>query len=238
MNADRTAESQKGRILEYQHFDLQKIKMNKKDAYIEHQVSGLEGGTFIMTDGQPPHPDLQKSLDGLKKIMARRLGLLEGTDIAMEIAKGDLVKYEKAMNKEKEIIARCNVGGLTFTGSGDKSGVMITGSILLPISGSVGLACSRIEFEGEALGYENETYELWEAVKKEAYAYRFQNKKAQLDLEFEAEKMEAEQIENAEKFENKNNEFETKSDEVLDAVVIPEPKKERVNRQKKGADLI
>lgn len=237
MSIERTAESQKGRILEYKHFDLLKLKMNKKDAYIQHQVSGTEGGTFVMTDGQTPHPDLQKSLDGLKKIMARRLGLLEGTDVAREIAKGDLSKYETAMNKEKEIIERCNVNGLTFTGSGDKFGVMITGSILLPFGGSCGLAVSRIVFGEDVLGYEDEVEELCEEVKKEAYAYRFQNKKAQLDLEFEAEKAEKEQKEafaNETQF-NPDENSETKESEPLEATVIPE-KVKKVRGKK--ADLI
>lgn len=186
----KTTNEQKSRVLEYQHFDLRKVKIDKNGANVDHHEGGSDAGIVSKIGETTPHPDLQKSLDALKAIMARRLGLLEGTDIAREISKGDLAKYELALNREKEIINRCNVNGLTFTGSGDKFGVMITGSVLLPISGSVGLAVSKIAFNEDSLGYEKEVEQLCEKVKVEVYAYRFQNKKAQLDIEFEASKFE------------------------------------------------
>lgn len=189
----KTPEEQRTRKLEYQHFDLRKIKMQKKGADVDHHEGGSDAGIVSKIGETTPHPDLQKALDALKPIMARRLGLLCGTDVAREIAKGDLDKYQIALDKEKEVINRCNVNGLTFVGSGDKFGVMITGSILLPENGSVGLAVSKITFAEDVLGYEKECEQLCENVKKEVYAYRFQNKKAQLDIEFEANKAETEE---------------------------------------------
>jgi len=193
----KQVEEQRTRKLEFKDFDLRKVKMNKKGADVEHHEGGSDAGIVSKVGEIAPHPDLQTSLDKLKSIMARRLGLLEGVDLAKEIAKehkeDKLKYYEKAMNVEKEIVNRCNVNGLTFTGSGDKFGVMITGSVLLPIGGSVGLAVSKITFGETVLGYEEETEQLCEEVKKEVFAYRFQNKKAQLDLLDEAERIENEE---------------------------------------------
>jgi hypothetical protein len=118
--------------------------------------------------------------------MARSLGLLEGVDLAREFAKGDLDKMEIALNLEKQIIGRMNVNGLTFLGANELAGVMITGSVLTPESGSFGLAVPKITFSQDVLGYEKETEQLCELVRKEVYAYRFLNKKKQLDM-FEEE---------------------------------------------------
>jgi hypothetical protein len=190
---ERTVETQKTRVLEYQHFDLRKVKMEKKGADITHHESGSDAGIVHKVGESAPHPELQKKLDALKPLMAKRLGLLEGTDMARHYLKGDLNALQTALDLEKLIISRCNVNGLTFTGSGDKYGVMITGSILVPETGSVGLAVPKITFSQTVLGYEEEAEQLCEEVKKEVYAYRFQNKKAQLDIEFEAKKVEDEQ---------------------------------------------
>lgn len=188
----KTIDEQQKRQLEYKHFDLRKIKMQKKGADVDHHEGGADAGIVTKIGETAPHPDLQTALDELKPFMARRLGLLEGIDIATEMAKGDLHALKPVLEKRKEIQNRCNVNGLTFVGSGDKYGVMITGSILLPINGSVGLGVKQITFGSDVLGYEEEVEEICERIKKEVYAYRFQNKKAQLDIEFEAEKIEAE----------------------------------------------
>lgn len=188
----RTHEEQRTRMVEYQFFDLRKVKMTSKGADVAHQEGGSDLGMVTKLGETTAHPDLQKALDRLRPIMARRLGLLCGTDVARDIAKGDLSKYQVAMDKETEVINRCNVNGITFVGSGEKYGVMLTGSILVPGGGSVGLAVPKIAFELDTLGYESECEDLCEEVKKEVYAYRFQNKKAQLDLEFEANKADEE----------------------------------------------
>jgi ribosomal protein L29 len=186
-------EEQRTRLLEYQHFDLKKIKLEKKGADISHHEAGSDAGLITKIGETIPHPDLKKTMELLKPIMARRLGLLEGTDTAKLIAKGDLDNYKIASDKEREIINRCNVNGITFGGSGDKYWVMITGSVLTPESGSFGLAVPKITFGTDTLGYEEEAENICEEIKKEVFAYRFQNKKQQLDLVFEAEKIEEEE---------------------------------------------
>jgi len=195
----KTVDEQKQRQLEFKHFDLRKIKMQKKGADVDHHEGGSDAGIVSKIGETAPHPDLQKVLDELKPFMARRLGLLEGIDTATEMAKGDLHALKPVLEKRKEIQNRCNVNGLTFTGSGDKYGVMITGSVSTPENGSFGLAVPRITFGQDVLGYEDEVDEICERIKKEVYAYRFQNKKAQLDIEFEAERIDAENEEKAPK---------------------------------------
>jgi len=192
----RTPEEQRTRLLEYKDFNLVKVKIIKKYADVLHHEEGADAGSVTKQGETVPHPDLQKSLDKLKPLMARRLGFLEGTDLAKKLLQGvDLDKYKEVMDLEKLIISRMHIGGLTFNGKGDKFGVMITGSFTTPVSGSVGLATPRIAFEEDVLGYEDECFELCEEVKKEVHAYRFLNKKAQLDIVFESEKIEEEEKE-------------------------------------------
>ena len=184
---------QRTRLLEYKNFELKKFKMEKKGVDVSHHESGSDAGLVSKVGETIPHPDLKNTMDELKPLMAKRLGLLEGTDLARHLLKNDLDQLKIVLDLEKLIISRCNVNGLTFTGSGEKFGVIITGSILVPETGSVGMAVPKITFGIDILGYEEEVEEICEKVKKEVFAYRFLNKKQQLDLEFEASKIEEEE---------------------------------------------
>lgn len=190
----RTPDAQRTRLMELKDFELKKVKINGKYADVAHHESGSDAGEVEKKGQTVPHPDLQKSLDALKPIMARRLGLLEGTDLAIRLLQGgDLEKNKQAFDLEKTIIERMNVGGIQLNGSGDKFGVIITGSVGVPENGSVGLAVPKITFSQDVLGYEAETQDLVKKIIAEVHAYRFLNKKAQLDIEFEAERIEAEE---------------------------------------------
>lgn len=201
MSKEETIEETKGkshneqrtRLMEYKNFDLKKFKMEKKGVDVTHHENGNDAGVIMKVGETIPHPDLQKTMNLLKPLMAKRLGLLEGTDLARHHLKSDLDKLKDVLDLEKLIISRCNVNGLAFTGTGDKFGVMITGSVLVPESGSVGMAVPKITFGSDLLGYEAEAEEICEEIKQEVFNYRFLNKKAQLDLEFEASKADEEE---------------------------------------------
>jgi len=186
----KDAETQRQRQLEYQCFDLVKVKLAKDGPIIEHHETGLDAGTTIKEGEVQPHPDLITALDKLKTYAAQRLGILEGWDFAREHTKSDLDILKLAVDGHMEAQFRYNVNGITIVGDGDKRGVMITGSLNLPKGGSIGMAISKITFGSEKLGYENEVEEICEEIRKECYAYRFQAKKLQLDIETEIEKEE------------------------------------------------
>ncbi|MCK5342979.1 MAG: hypothetical protein KAR20_06225, partial [Candidatus Heimdallarchaeota archaeon] len=178
--AKKTKPEQKTRRLEYQHFDLRKFKVTKDGVDVTHHEGGIDAGEIIKKGEVQPHPDLKKMMDLLQIYMATRLGLLEGWDFCREHI--DREMEEMAIKGHKDAIERCNVNGLTFVGEGELAGVMITGSIKVPHSGSTGLSVPKITFKSDTLGYEKEVQTLCEEIKKEVFAYRYQSKKHQLDL--------------------------------------------------------
>lgn len=181
---------QRRRTIEFQHFDLMKFKITKEGVDVTHHESGDDPGGMTKTGESQPHPDLKKKMDELKLYMATRLGLLEGWDFAREHLKGDLDLLKIAIDARKEIIDRCNINGLTFLGEGETLGVSITGSLAVPKGGSIGMAVPKITFDSDKLGYEKEVQQICEEIKSEVYQYRFQSKKAQLDIKTEIEKVE------------------------------------------------
>lgn len=181
----KTKEDQQKRVLEYQHFQMTKFKVADEIASVKFYEHGNE---HTMTPKEHVHPDLKEALEQLKLYMAQRLGLLEGWDFSREHVKKDSESLTLAIQGHKDTIARCNVNGFTFVGDGETAGVQLTGSVKLPHGGSVGLAVAKITFGKDVLGYEDEVQEICEEIKKEVYAYLFQAKKLQLDIETEAEK--------------------------------------------------
>lgn len=187
--AKKTKEEQQSRRLEYQHFDLRKFKVTKDGVDVTHHESGMEAGEITKRGEVQPHPDLKEKMDQLALYMATRLGLLQGWDYSRTHIKEEEA-LKGAMEGHKEVIERMNVNGLTFVGEGETAGVMITGSIKVPKTGSTGLTVPKITFGSDKLGYETEVEEICEEIKREVYAYRFQSKKLQLDIETEAKKKE------------------------------------------------
>ena len=179
----KTKEVQQTRKLEYKFFDLQKFKVTKKGVDITHLETGEEGGKITKEGKAHPHPDLKTKMDELKLYMAARLGLLVGWDYSRQHLKSADDVLQGAIDGHNESVENCNVNGLTFVGEGDTVGVLITGSIKVPNGGSTGLAVPKITFSSDKLGYETEVEEICEDIKKEIYAYRYQHKKAQLDIE-------------------------------------------------------
>lgn len=188
----KSKQEQQGRILPYKDFKLKKFKIVDAGVDVVHIEEGKTGGEVTKKGKAAPHPDLQKACNELRIFMADRLGVLRGWDYARDHLRGDAEALEVAIKKHQEARESCSVSGLSFSGEGDLEGVIITGSIKLPDGGAVGLALPKISFASDKLGYEDEIIDICEEIKKEVYAYRFLNKYAQLDLEDEIDKVEAE----------------------------------------------
>lgn len=182
------------RKLEYQNFDLQKVKVSKEGLNIEYYE---KGGTFdkhsVECIGQP-HPDFTEALESLQLYMAMRLGLLKGWDFAREQLKKKSELLQEAVKGYEDELSRCNVSGISFVGQEQLRGIKITGSLKCEY-GSVGLATPNITFSSDKLGYESDVEDLCERVKSETYLYLFKSKKAQQDLVQQAEEAEQEQEE-------------------------------------------
>lgn len=188
--SSKTKDKQQRRILEYKHFNLIKVKITKDGVNVHHHEN-FEDPIDQNTSGEyQPHPDLLKQIDRLKLYMATRLGLLQGWDYSREHLKADKTKLQQIIMMHEEVIERMKPSGIQYVGEGETAGILITGSILVPHGGSTGLTIPKIPFGKTVLGYEDDVEEICEDIKKEVYAYRFQSKKHQLDIETEQYKKE------------------------------------------------
>lgn len=179
------------RVLNYENFDLQKVKLTKEGINVEYYE---KGGTFDKHTVEAvglPHPDLIGAFESLQLYMAMRLGLLKGWDFAREQLKKKPESLQEAINGYEEELSRCNVSGIVFVEQEQLKGIKITGSLKCEY-GAVGLATPNITFSSDKLGFEKDVEDLCEVAKKETFLYLFKNKKAQQDLVTQAEEAEAE----------------------------------------------
>lgn len=181
-----TKDKQQGRILPREDFNLEKFKFTKEGVNIKHHLGGLEPQTQTNDCDWKPHPDLINVVNQLKLYMASRLGLLRGWDFSREHTKKDLSILEKAVQGHKEAVGMCNVNGITLVGEGETAGVMITGSIKTPVSGSTGLAVPKITFGKTDLGIEEEVEKICNEIEDEIYNYLILKKKEQANIEDQA----------------------------------------------------
>jgi hypothetical protein len=181
-------EEQKGRIMPREDFKLTKFKLNKDGVTITHHVNGVTSADITAIVEAEPHPDLISKMDQLKLFMASRLGLLSGWDFARDNLKKNPNALTRAIQGHKDIVKMMNVNGLTFVGSGETYGVMITGSIKVPIKGSTGLSVPKISFDGgNELGYEDDVEQICEEITDEIYNYLILRKKGQTNIEDQSE---------------------------------------------------
>lgn len=187
----KTKEEQMKRVLEYSDFNLQQFKTTGEGAKISYWVGGLEPKKINEDCDYLPHPDLTEKLGELQLYFASRIGILKGWDFARDHLRKDSKALEAAMEEHKANVERCKISGISFSGeSSEDLKVKITGSYKTPDGGAIGMATPAILLENDKLGYEEDVKEICEEIKKEVYAYLFQHKKFQLDIESEAEKAE------------------------------------------------
>lgn len=184
------------RKLDYANFDLQKVKVTPDGLSIHYFEKGTHHDKYIIECEGQPHPDFTTALEAFQIIMAKRLNLLKGWDLAREGLKKNSDLLKEAMQGHKAEIERCKVSGIVWVGNDQLSGIKITGSLKCDTA-SVGMATPNITFASEKLGYEEEAQKLAEDIRKETYLYHFKNKKAQQDLLSQVE--EAEETDEADK---------------------------------------
>lgn len=186
----KSKEEQQGRILAYEHFDLCSVKVNSEGVDMAYYNLLFPNAKEEPKTKVIAHPDLQAALDKLKLYFATKIGILEGWDFAREHCRDNQDALKMAMDKHKEIVESCKITGLTFAGEGETYGVTIAGYLKFPKKGGSGVSSGKIVFSKKTFGWEDEVKELCEDVKAEVYAYRFQAKKYQTDIETEADKAE------------------------------------------------
>lgn len=170
-------------------FNLSKVKLLPKGGIeAEYQVTQIVNGETSLIDRNETctrdiHPDLYGLFEDLRNIVARTfnitsfLTLLESDEMKLPESKKML-----ARSFADELIHKIEVRGVAWSGTGDKSGVVIT-SVYETANGlKTCINTPRIVLATISFGFEEELETIVEAIKKEVYAYLFKGKQAQLSL--------------------------------------------------------
>lgn len=170
-------------------FNLSKVKLLPKGGIqAEYQVTQVVGGEPSVLDRNETctrdvHQDMSKMFADLRMIVARVfnitsfLTLLESDEMKLPESKRML-----ARNFADELIQKIEVRGVSWSGSDDNVGVVITSVFETPNGLKTCINTPRIKLAQISFGFEEELETIADAIKKEVYAYLFRGKQAQLSL--------------------------------------------------------
>lgn len=170
-------------------FNLSKVKLLPKGGIqAEYQVTQIVDGETSLIDrnetcNRDVHPDLTGLFEDLRNIVARTfnitsfLTLLESDEMKLPESKKML-----ARSFADELIQKIEVRGVAWSGSGDKTGVVITAVYETANGLKTCINTPRIVLATISFGFEEELETIVESIKKEVYAYLFKGKQAQLSL--------------------------------------------------------
>ena len=170
-------------------FNLSKVKLLPKGGIqAEYQVTQVVGGEPSVLDRNETctrdvHPDMSKMFADLRMIVARVfnitsfLTLLESDEMKLPESKKML-----ARSFADELIQKIEVRGVAWSGTGDKSGVVITAVYETANGLKTCINTPRIVLATISFGFEEELETIVESIKKEVYAYLFKGKQAQMSL--------------------------------------------------------
>lgn len=171
------------------NFNLSKVKLNPGGGLqADYQVTETIGGEPSVTDyhanvTRDIHPDLRGLFEDLRPIVARVfnitsfLTLLESDEMKLTDAKKML-----ARNFAAELISKIEVRGVSWSGSDDNVGVIITAVFETPNGLKTCINTPRIKMAQISFGFEEELETIVTAIKKEVYEFLFKGKQAQMSL--------------------------------------------------------
>lgn len=170
-------------------FNLSKVKLLPKGGIqAEYQVTQIVDGETSLIDRNETctrdvHPDLLAMFTDLRTIVARVFNItsfltfLESDDMKLSESKKML-----ARNFADELLAKIEVRGVAWSGTGDNTGVVITSVFETPNGLKTCIKTPRIKMATISFGFEEELETIVESIKKEVYAYLFKGKQAQMSL--------------------------------------------------------
>lgn len=177
------------RSLEFQNFDLQKVKVTKEGINVDFYEKGNGNDKHTIECVGIAHPDLINAVASLDLYLALRLDILSGWDFARENTRDNLEVLAQAKKGYDDAIERCKTSGISYAGNGQLRAVKITGTLKCG-NQSIGLASPNVTFSSEKLGYEKDVESICDKINEEVYNYIFKNKRAQQDLVQQAEEAE------------------------------------------------
>ena len=170
-------------------FNLSKVKLLPKGGIqAEYQVTQTIDGDASLIDRNETctrdvHPDLAAMFEDLRTIVGRVfnitsfLTLLESDEMKLPESKIML-----ARSLADELLSKIEVRGVSWSGTGDNVGVVITAVFETPNGLKTCINTPRIKMAQISFGFEEELETIVESIKTEVYAYLFKGKQAQLSL--------------------------------------------------------
>lgn len=171
------------------NFNLSKVKLNPNGGLqADYQLTETVGGETSITDyhatvSRDIHPDLRGLFDDLRPIVARVFNI---TSFLTLVESGEMKstkqQKENARAFADELIQKIDVRGLSWSGTEDNVGIVITSVFETPNGLKTCINTPRIKIAQISFGFEEELEQIVELVKKEVYEFLFNGKQAQLSL--------------------------------------------------------
>lgn len=170
-------------------FSLTKVKMNKDGGLnVDYEVAINNNGEsysnkcHIETE-ELPHPDLRRTFDELRPMMAVVFGMTNFENLIGDIEfKATDKQIEKLRELSQNVIESIAVKGISLSGEGDNIGCTIIADYYTVSGQKVTINSPRIKFSVSYYGFEVELEELVAGIEKEVYDYLFAGKRAQIEL--------------------------------------------------------
>lgn len=171
------------------NYNLSKVKLNPNGGLqADYQVTEIVGGEPSVTDyhanvSRDIHPDLRGLFEDLRPIVGRVFNItsfltfLDSDEMKLPESKKTL-----ARSFADELIAKIDVRGVSWSGTDDNVGVVITAVFETPNGLKTCINTPRIKMAQISFGFEEELENIVDAIKTEAYQFLFNGKQAQLSL--------------------------------------------------------
>lgn len=171
------------------NYNLSKVKLNPNGGLqADYQVTETVGGEPSVTDyhanvSRDIHPDLRELFEDLRPIVARVFNITSFlTFLDSDEMKLPESKKMLARSFADELIAKIDVRGVSWSGTDDNTGVVITAVFETPNGLKTCINTPRIKMAQISFGFEEELEKIVEAIKTEVYQFLFNGKQAQLSL--------------------------------------------------------
>lgn len=171
------------------NYNLSKVKLNPNGGLqADYQVTETVGGEPSVTDyhanvSRDIHPDLRGLFEDLRPIVARVFNITSFlTFLDSDEMKLPESKKMFARAFADELIAKIDVRGVSWSGTDDNVGVVITAVFETPNGLKTCINTPRIKMATISFGFEEELEKIVDAIKTEVYQFLFNGKQAQLSL--------------------------------------------------------
>lgn len=170
-------------------FSLSKVKLLKYGGLdVHYEVTEFVGNEsytnkYHVESAKDIHPDLRDCFDRLRPIMGRIFNITSFLSM-VETPDFKATKKQSELSRDfaDEMLKNIEVRGVSFSGQDDNVGVVLTGLFTVSNNQKTAINSSRLKFNTETFGFEEELEEIAADIENEVYAFLFEGKKAQLEL--------------------------------------------------------